>query len=77
MKKLFLIFCVAGVFAACNNSAEKADDKMDSLEQRKDTLIENVDSATSAKIDSLKNRSEALKDHFDSSIEAKKDSIKQ
>ena len=78
MKKLFLICLTAAFFTACNNSSESAvDEKIDSLDERKDTLLHNVDSSINAKIDSLKERKEELKDKFDSTIDKKKDSLKK
>lgn len=77
MKKFIAMFLVLGALTACNNSGDNGKDAIDSLEERKDTLMENVDSTAEAKIDSIKDRTENLKDKFDSSIEAKKDSIKQ
>jgi hypothetical protein len=77
MKKLFLVILAAGSLTACNNSSETAvDQKVDSLNDRKDTLKEQTDSSFNAKIDSLKDRRDDLKQKFDSSIEAKKDSVK-
>lgn len=72
-----LVFLAVGFMTACNNSSGNAvDNKLDSLNDRKDTLTHNVDSSFDAKIDSLKEKKEELKDKFDSSIEAKKDSLK-
>jgi hypothetical protein len=76
MKKVLASLLILGFLAACNNEAGNAGDKVDSLNERKDTLLQNVDSTADAKIDSIKNKSEELKNKFDSSIEAKKDSIK-
>jgi hypothetical protein len=77
MKKAVLIAMTAVMFA-CNNSAnDKTDQAIDSLNDRKDTLLNNVDSSFDAKIDSLKDKKEELKDKFDSTIDAKKDSLKQ
>jgi hypothetical protein len=77
MKKFLASLLILGALAACNNEAGNAGNKVDSLNERKDSLLENVDSTKDAKIDSLNNRSEELKDKFDSSIEVKKDSIKK
>lgn len=78
MKNALIAVLFAGVLASCNNSSNDAtDQKIDSLNERKDTLIENVDSSMNQKIDSLKEKKEELKDRFDSSIDAKKDSIKK
>jgi len=77
MKKLFLIILAAGTLTACNNSSENPEDKkLDSLDNRKDTLKKLADSSFGAKIDSLKDKRDDLKQKFDSSIEAKKDSLK-
>lgn len=76
MKKLLAFLLITGVLAACNNESKGVETKVDSLNQRKDTLLDHVDSTASAKIDSIKDRSKELKEKFDSSIEAKKDSIK-
>jgi peptidoglycan hydrolase CwlO-like protein len=78
MKKALIAVLFTGVFASCNNTSnDTTDQKIDSLNERKDTLIENVDSSINQKIDSLKEKKEELKDRFDSSIEAKKDSVKK
>jgi|GEM_PF-1841399 len=76
MKKALALFVILGFLTACNNEAGNAGDKVDSLEQRKDTLLDRVDSTKEAKIDSIENKTEQLKDKFDSTIEAKKDSVK-
>jgi hypothetical protein len=75
MKKILASLFLFAFLAACNN-AGKNENKVDSLNERKDTLLNKVDSTKNAKIDSIKNRSEELKDKFDSSIDAKKDSVK-
>ena len=84
MKKLLIVF-TASVLAACNNSADNntagntgdaTENKADSLEERKDTLLKNVDSTTRAKVDSIKERGENLKEHFDSTYEKRIDSVK-
>lgn len=78
MKKTLLIVLFAGALVSCNNTSnDTTDQKIDSLNERKDTLMENVDSSINQKIDSLKEKKEELKDRFDSSIEAKKDSVKK
>jgi hypothetical protein len=77
MKKLFFIVLATVALTACNNSSESGvDQKVDSLNERKDTLKEQTDSSFNAQIDSLKERRDDLKQKFDSSIEAKKDSLK-
>jgi len=77
MKKIFLMLLVAGFIASCNNSSDNAvENQLDSLDERKDTLLNRVDSAFDKKIDSLEQRKEELKDKFDSTIDKKKDSLK-
>jgi uncharacterized coiled-coil DUF342 family protein len=76
MKKVLASLLVFGSLAACNNESKSVENKVDSLNERKDTLLENVDSTKNAKIDSINDRSKELKEKFDSSIEAKKDSVK-
>lgn len=77
MKKLLTACLLVSVLASCNNDAKGNNDPVDSLEKRKDTLINKIDSTTEAKIDSLKDRAENMKDKFDASYEAKKDSVQQ
>jgi peptidoglycan hydrolase CwlO-like protein len=82
MKKFLILVAIAGSLSACNNSStsgsgtDSTDKKLDSLEERKDTLVNNVDSTTDAKIDSLKDKAKNLKEKFDSSFKERKDSIK-
>jgi hypothetical protein len=77
MKKFFLICLTACFLTACNNSTDdKTGDTIDSLKDRKDTLLDNVDSSINSKIDSLEKRKDELKDKFDSTIDKKIDSVK-
>ena len=75
MKKFFGVLTMGLILTACNNNST-TDQKVDSLNARKDTLVNNVDSTVDAKVDSLKEKGSELKEKFDSSIDAKKDSIK-
>jgi len=77
MKRILALVLVSGVLFACNNTAENTGDKVDSIEERKDTLLDKVDSTKDAKIDSIQNRAENLKEKIDSSAEARKDSLKK
>ena len=77
MKKMIVSLLILGSLAACNNESGTSGDKVDSLNERKDTLLEKVDSTTEARVDSLKKNAEEKKEKFDSSIEAKKDSVKK
>ena len=78
MKKILIVFTVAGLMIACNNGGDSKDgsdsieQKVDSLEEREDTLKNMVDSTFEAKKDSLDQRKQELKEKFDSTIEAKK-----
>jgi len=76
MKKALALILILGSLTACNNEAGNTGDKVDSLEERKDTLLDRIDSTKDAKIDSIENKSDQLKDKYDSTIEAKKDSVK-
>ena len=77
MKKVLLMLLVVGVFTSCNNSSDNAiENQLDSLDERKDTLLNRVDSTIDTKIDSLEERRDQLKDKFDSTIDKKKDSLK-
>jgi hypothetical protein len=76
MRKTLLLFSLFGTLMACNNSSENTDDKVDSIENRKDTLMENVDSVEKAKVDSIKQWKENQEEKIDSATEARKDSLK-
>lgn len=77
MKKMIFAFLLTGLLAACNNEGGTTADPVDSLEERKDTLLENVDSTADAKIDSIQDRAEDLKQKFDSTYDQKIDSLKE
>jgi uncharacterized protein YcfL len=77
MKKGMLMILTLALLTACNNGGEGEKNPIDSIEQRKDTLLKNIDSTTAAKTDSLEARKEALKETIDSSFEARKDSLKK
>ena len=66
MKRLFLIFALAGTFAACNNSADTTGEKKDSLDSLASEKKEMVDSAADQK-----------KDQIDSTTERKKDALEK
>jgi hypothetical protein len=74
MKKIFGFLLIAGLMTACNNDAENGD-AADSIDARKDTLLENVDSAMQAKKDSIDQRAKELKESIDSTQEKRKDSV--
>jgi hypothetical protein len=76
MKKYILLFALVGALVSCNNSSETAEEKADSIEERKDTLLDKVDSTADAKIDSVKQWSEKQEEKIDSAAKARKDSVK-
>ena len=76
MKKYILLFALIGALASCNNSTETAEEKVDSIEGRKDTLLDKVDSTKDAKIDSIEQWSEKQQEKIDSAAKARKDSAK-
>ena len=75
MKKIFSLLAITFLLS-CNNSSDGGD-ALDSLEKRKDTLLENIDSASEAAVDSVKESFEKRKENFDSAFEARKDSLKE
>jgi hypothetical protein len=70
MKKLLLVLAI-GAFVACNDSAtttETTTDSLsnataDSLQNRGDSISNNVDSLTDAKVDSVQNKADTLKNN--------------
>lgn len=64
MKRIFLVFALAGTFVACNNSANTTGEKKDSL-----------DSLASEKKEVVDSTAEQKKDQIDSSTERKKDAL--
>jgi len=76
MKKFILLFALIGALASCNNNGETTEEKVDSIEERKDTLLDKVDSTKDAKIDSIENWSEKQEEKIDSAAKARKDSAK-
>lgn len=77
MKKIIALFFIAGSLASCDNSGSGSQNPVDSIEERTDSLKQNVDSALGDKIDSLEERREELKEKFDSAKEKRIDSVKQ
>jgi hypothetical protein len=75
MKQLFILIFAGALLGACNNNSE-VKPVVDSIEQRKDTLLENIDSTKKAVIDSVENWSEKQAERVDSAAKARKDSVK-
>ena len=64
MKRFLGIFIIAASMAACNDSAESADSRKDS-----------IDSVANASKDVIDSSADARKDAIDSSAEAKKEAL--
>ena len=64
MKRLFVIFALAGALTACNNSADTTGEMKDSL-----------DSVASEKKEMVDSSAEQKKDNIDSTTEMKKDAV--
>ncbi|MBA2746016.1 MAG: hypothetical protein H0U44_07325 [Flavisolibacter sp.] len=75
MRTLSICFIMVLSLVACNNQ-DQASSTVDSIDQRKDTLLDNIDSTAQAQIDSLKKWSEKQAAKVDSATEARKDSVK-
>ena len=69
MKKIFLALLIAGSFVACNDNASTTEDK-------KDSVVNKIDSAADAKKDVIDSSAEAKKDKVDSTAKMAKDSVK-
>jgi len=66
MKRIFVIFALAGSLVACNNSADSTADKKDS-----------IDSTASEKKDVIDSTAEQKKDIIDSTAEKKKEAVER
>ena len=64
MKRILVMFALAGTLAACNNSADSSAEKKDSL-----------DSMATERKDMVDSSAEQKKDMIDSTTEKKKDAI--
>lgn len=62
MKKLLLVFGIAGFLTACNNDGA-------SSENMEDSVMENVDSSFDAKIDSLQDAADSVKENVENSFD--------
>ncbi|MBD0331442.1 MAG: hypothetical protein ICV66_02195 [Chitinophagaceae bacterium] len=64
MKKLLVVFAIAGALTACNNSGTSTENKKDS-----------IDSMAAEKKDAIDSTAEEKKDAVDSAAERKKDAL--
>jgi len=77
MKKLIVLLFVTGVLTSCDNSGSGNQDPIDSTEQRKDTLVANIDSTAQAKKDSIERWEKEMKEKVDSVTDKRIDSLKK
>jgi hypothetical protein len=66
MKKLFILFVVAGFFASCDNAAENGQTTKDSLDSVENAKKEMIDSSATEAKDSIEQRIDAKKEMVDS-----------
>ena len=71
MKKLFLVFAVAGSLVACDNAADTAQKTKDSLDSVTKLQKESVDNAAQEAKENLDSTSNVIKD----SVDQVKDSV--
>lgn len=70
MKKLFIVLAVASLgFVACNNES--------ATEEKKDSVVNTIDSTASEKKDSVNNAADSIVNKIDSVAAVKKDSVKK
>lgn len=77
MKKTVALILITLMVTACNNANEAESEEVDSLQERKNELLETIDSSYSEKIDSLKEKRADLKKTFDSAYSKAIDSVKK
>ncbi len=62
MKKIFLAFVIAGSLAACDsNSTTTTEDKKDSIENRTDSVQNQIQTNADTAIDRVERKSDSLK----------------
>ena len=76
MKKLFLVLAIAGSLVACDNAANTADDKKDSLDSITNLQKESVEEAAKDAKQNLDSTTEAAKDSVDATVDQSKDTTK-
>ena len=76
MKKLFLVFAVAGSLVACNNSADNAERIKDSTVSVTKLQKESVEDAAKDAKENLDSTSDAVKDSVDAAVDHSKDTTK-
>lgn len=76
MKKLFLVFAIAGSLVACDNSADNAERIKDSTDSVTNLQKESVEDAAKDAKENLDSTSEAVKDSVDAAVDHSKDTTK-
>ena len=65
MKKLFLVFAIAGALTACNNAADSTAEAKDSIDSIASETKENIDSTAEQKMDNVDSTAAQAKDSLD------------
>jgi gas vesicle protein len=76
MKKLCLVFAIAGSLVACDNSADTAQQAKDSLDSVTNLQKESVEDAAKDAKENLDSTSEAVKDSVDAAVDRSEDTTK-
>ena len=66
MKKFIAVLAIAGTLVACNNSADSAENKKDSIDSATNVTTDKIDSAADATINKIDSAADAKKDAIDS-----------
>lgn len=72
MKKLFLVFAIAGSVVACNNAADSTAEAKDSIDSVASETKEVIDSTAEHKMDVVDSTAEQAKDSLNKIDSAKK-----
>lgn len=62
MKKIFLAFLIAGAMASCDSETTTSVDATDSIENRTDSVQNQIQTNADSAIDKLERKSDSLKD---------------
>ena len=66
MKKFIAVLAIAGTLVACNNSADSAENKKDSIDSAANVQTDKIDSSANAATDKIDSAADAKKDAIDS-----------
>jgi hypothetical protein len=73
MKKLFLIFIVAGSLVACNNAGDTGQKTLDSLDSSKNLQKESIDAAAQDAKKNIDSTTQAVKDSVGAALNRSQD----